>query len=68
MSTKINNLLVGFENKWVALTPDRKKVITFDKDFKKLSEKLDKMKIGEDKAIFHFVLPFDRTHSFPISL
>lgn len=60
---QMSNSLIGYENKWVALTPDRKRILASDKNFKKLSEKLDKMDIKRDNAILHFVLPFTY-HSF----
>ena len=60
---KINNPLLNYENKWVALTLDNKKVIASDKDFKKLHHKLEKMKIGKKEAIMHYVLPFGAHYS-----
>lgn len=62
MLSPLTKELIPYENQWVALTPDRKRVITGDKNFKKLSQKLKKMKNKD--AILHFVLPFDRTYSF----
>ena len=53
---KIQNPLINFENKWVALTSDRKKVIASDDDLKKLDKKLKKM--GKEDIILTFVPPF----------
>ena len=56
---KIKNPLENYENKWVALTPDNKKVIAFDKDFKKLHDKLKKMNVAHGEAIMSYVRPSD---------
>lgn len=58
---KILNPLVNFENKWVALTPDRKKVIASSVTVEELDKKLAKMKNKD--AILTKVLPFDQIFS-----
>lgn len=63
MSKKLSSaILIPYENQWVALSPDRKKVLAANKDLEKLHKKLEKEKIKD--AILHFVLPFDRYYSF----
>lgn len=52
MSTR---LLINYENKWVALTPDRKKVIASARTVEVLDRKVKKLKNPE--AIYHRVLP-----------
>jgi len=59
MTKKTKNPLLNYENKWVALTPDNKRVIASDDDFKKLHEKLLKMKVKRDEVVMSFVRPFD---------
>lgn len=59
---QINNPLIGYENKWVALTSDRKKVVAAHKDLKELEKKIKHIKKGD--IILSFVLPFNRTYSF----
>jgi len=49
-------LFIKYENKWVALTPDRQKIVTSAKNIKQLDQKVKKMKISD--VIYHFVLPF----------
>jgi len=61
MRKKIRNPLVLFENEWVALTPDRKKVIASGVTIKELDKKLAKLKNKE--AILTKVLPFDQVFS-----
>lgn len=46
MKTKTGNPLTGYENQWVALAEDRKKVIASDADLKKLNQKMKKVKKG----------------------
>lgn len=53
---KIQNPLINYENKWVALTADRKKVVAYDGDLKRLDKKLKKM--GRKDVILTFVPPF----------
>ncbi len=58
---KIVNPLIPFENKWVALTPDRRTVIASGTTIEKLDKKLSKLKDRE--AILTKVLPFDQVFS-----
>lgn len=58
------SLIKPYIDNWVALTRDRKKVIAANKDFKKLSEKLDKMGIAKDQAVLQYVLDPKATYSF----
>jgi len=58
---RIINPLIPFENKWVALSPDRKKVIASGSSIKELDRKLEKL--GDEKAVFTKVLPFDQVLS-----
>lgn len=55
------DILLRHEDKWVALSKDRSKVLysakTLDNLFKKIS------KIKKDDVILHFVPPFDGTLS-----
>ena len=52
MSSK---MLVDYANKWVALTPDRKKVIASARTVEVLDKKVQKLKNAD--AIYHRVLP-----------
>ncbi len=54
------NTFLPYESKWVAVTPDNKKVIAADKDFEKLAIKLEKLKIKKNEAILTWVFPFNR--------
>jgi len=47
------------ENEWVALTPDRKKVIASGKTLEEVDIKLKEKK--QKNIILHFVPPFDGT-------
>lgn len=58
------SLIKPYVEQWVALTRDHKKVIAANKDFKKLSEKLDKMGIAKDQAVLQYVLDPKATYSF----
>ncbi|OGD87069.1 hypothetical protein A2870_02850 [Candidatus Curtissbacteria bacterium RIFCSPHIGHO2_01_FULL_41_11] len=52
------NLLTKYSNKWIALTADRKKVITSAKNIKDLDKKLKMLNKYPD-AIYHHVLPIN---------
>lgn len=52
MSTK---LLMDYVNKWVALTPDRKRVIASARTVEVLDRKVKKL--NNPEAIYHRVLP-----------
>jgi len=58
---KIENPLIPFENQWVALMPDRKKVIASGATIKELDRQLTKLKNKD--AILTKVLPFDQVFS-----
>lgn len=58
------SILMPYIEQWVALTRDKKKVIAANKDFKKLSEKLDKMGVAKDQAVLKYVLDPAVTYSF----
>jgi hypothetical protein len=58
---KPSRLLVPYQNKWVALTEDRKKVVASDLDVKKLTEKLAKMR--KKDVILTYVIPMDKYYS-----
>lgn len=58
---KIINPLIPFENMWVALSVDRKRVVASGKTIKELEKKMDK--IGNCEVIFTKVLPFDQFYS-----
>ena len=49
------DLLIKYTNKWVALTPNRKKVIASSRDLKKVDQQLNRLKRKD--AILHFVVP-----------
>jgi len=51
------NLLVKYENQWVALSSDYSKVIEHDKEVENLEKKLTKQKIKN--VTLMKVLPFD---------
>mgnify|MGYP001561749758 CR=1 FL=1 len=61
MITKLQNPLVNYENKWVALTKDGKKVVASATDVKVLSEKLKRLKAKD--IIMTRVFPFDGNYS-----
>lgn len=50
------DLLVKYANKWVALTLDRKKVVTSAKSVKDLDKKVKTLK-EHSNVIYHHVLP-----------
>lgn len=54
------NILSKYENKWVALTADRKQVLASDKNLKKLHEKVEKLKTKK-KIVLTWVPSFDAT-------
>lgn len=55
------NILLKYENKWVALNSDRSKVLYAAKNLDYLFKILPKSK--KDDVILHFVPPFDGTLS-----
>lgn len=54
-----SEFLIPYENKWVALTLDNKKVIASADDLGDLYDKLQKMRIKKNKVVLDFVRPFD---------
>lgn len=54
-------LLAKYTNKWVALTLDRKKVITSAKSVKDLDKKVKKLK-EQNNVIYHHVLPISGSY------
>ena len=60
---KASNILLPYENKWVALTNDNKRVIAFAKDVKVLTNKLRKLKIAKGDAVMTWVPRFDGWYS-----
>lgn len=54
---KIDNPLVDYENKWVALNEDKKKVVESAQSLGALNNKLDKSKRND--VVITKVLPFD---------
>lgn len=55
------NPLVKYENMWVAVSADGKKVVASGKTVKELDDKMEK--IGDREAIYTKVLPFDEYFS-----
>lgn len=62
MSKLIKNPLIPFENKWVALTQDRKEVLASGSSVKEVDKKLERAKLKEQPVLLR-VLPFDKTYS-----
>jgi len=58
---EIVNPLIPFENKWVALSLDRKRVIASGVTIRELDKNLSKLKVED--AVFTKVLPFDQVLS-----
>jgi len=61
MKKFLKNPLLPFENKWVALSADRKKVVASGRTIKELDKNLIKQKIKD--VILTKVLPFDQVLS-----
>ncbi len=55
------NILLKYENKWVALSKDRSRVVDAAKTLDSLYKRLSKLK--KKDVILHFVPPFDGTLS-----
>ncbi len=53
-----SELLTKYSDKWVALTSDRKKIITAAKNIKDLDKKVKALKKYPD-AIYHHVMPIN---------
>ncbi|HUV72063.1 MAG TPA: hypothetical protein VMW25_03570 [Clostridia bacterium] len=58
-SKDISNILSAYEDKWVALSPDGKRVNASAKSLEQLEKKL--RKLGDKDSIYTRVLPFDQT-------
>ncbi len=54
--------LIKYINKWVALTPNRKKVVAFASDIKTLDKQVNKLSKNKD-LIYHRVLPVNSYYS-----
>lgn len=54
---KISNPLLNYENKWVALTTDRKKVLAAGDTIPELEKKVKG--VSSKKFVFTWVPPFD---------
>ena len=52
--------LIGFENKWVAVDLEGKKVFDSAKTLKELAQKISKVK---EQVILKKVLPFDKAYA-----
>jgi hypothetical protein len=52
-----HKILIKYENKWVALTENRKKVVASANNIKDLDKKIKTLK-QSNKVIYHHVLPF----------
>ncbi|OGV94737.1 hypothetical protein A3A66_01915 [Microgenomates group bacterium RIFCSPLOWO2_01_FULL_46_13] len=61
MIKKIKNPLISYENKWIALSSDKKRVIASGKTIETVEKKLAKAKNSE--AILMKVLPFETVYS-----
>jgi len=61
MDIMISNILNSYVNKWVALTKDKKKVVVWAPDLKKLDIKVKEAKLRD--VIYHYVLPYDKAFS-----
>jgi len=53
---KIQNPLVNYEDKWVALTPDRRKVVAAGETLEEVDKKLKGLK--QKDIILHYIPPF----------
>lgn len=54
---KINNPLLNYEKKWVALSPDNKKVVAAADSIKQLEVKVKRLRRKD--VVFTWVPPFD---------
>lgn len=55
---KFSSPLLNYENKWVALSPDREEVVTAADSIKQLEKKV--LKLGKKDVVFTWVPPFDK--------
>lgn len=63
MARKVQNILLPYENKWVAITPKGDKVVAYANDVKTLDSKLRRMGKKEKEVIMMRVFPFDAVYS-----
>ncbi|MBI2596506.1 hypothetical protein HYW46_07300 [Candidatus Daviesbacteria bacterium] len=56
------NLLIKYQNQWVALSPDRKTVITAAKNINDLDKKVKKIQ-KNNNLIYHHVLPINGNYA-----
>ncbi len=56
-----SKILAKYQNKWVALTPDRERVVDFAESLKVLANRIKKL--GDKDVIITFVMPMDRYYS-----
>ena len=61
MKRKITNPLIPFEDKWVALSPNRKRVVVSGATVQQVEKKL--ARLGDHNSVLMKVLPFDRFYS-----
>lgn len=55
-------ILIPYENQWVALSSDRKKVLAANKDLRKLHKKAENL--NNKDIIISYVPSFGKTYSF----
>lgn len=63
MKRKIVNPLIAFENKWVALSLDRRRVLVSGATVKEVDSKLKRLRVKNGDAILTRVLPFNKVYS-----
>ncbi|OGE31882.1 hypothetical protein A2631_02030 [Candidatus Daviesbacteria bacterium RIFCSPHIGHO2_01_FULL_44_29] len=56
-----SDIFLPYENKWVALAPDKSTVIASGKSYKDVDNQLKKKKIND--AILSYIMPFDQFYS-----
>lgn len=59
MAGKITSPLFRYENKWVATSPDGRKVVASGKTIEVVTRKLNKLDIKKDEAVLTKVVPFN---------
>lgn len=65
MKTDLSQLLKPYEDKWVAISPDYKKVIASGETLKETVAQVSPE--SREEVIFHKVLPYDALYA-PLSL
>jgi hypothetical protein len=61
--TKTSELLLKYENKWVALNKKGDKVLASAKNPNILSAKLDSMRVKRGNAVLTWVFPFGQSYA-----